>query len=60
MEKNQTLKTIVYSKKSGLKTYIGCYRFAFNGIENEGEGNSLTPEWRQYDPRKGSWLSSEH
>jgi len=37
MEKNQTLKTIVYTKKSGLATYVGRYRFSFNGKEKDDE-----------------------
>jgi len=57
MEKNQTLKTIVYTKNSGLKTYIGRYRFGFNGQEKDneisGDGNSYTAEGWQYDARLG-------
>jgi len=57
MEKNQTLKTIVYTKNSGLETCIGRYRFSFNGQEKDdevaGAGNSYTAEFWQYDSRLG-------
>ena len=37
------------------------YRYGFNGMEKDpewnGEGNSYTTEFRQYDPRVGRWLS---
>jgi len=61
MEKNQTLKTIVYTKNSCLGTYIGRYRFSFNGQEKDNEvkgaGNSIAFENRIYDPRLGRWMS---
>jgi len=61
MEKNQTLKTIVYTKKSGLETYVGRYRFSFNGKENDnevsGSGNSYDYGFRIYNPRLGRFLS---
>jgi len=57
MEKNQTLKTIVYTKKSGLENYVGRYRFAFNGQEKDdevsGSGNTMTAEFWEYDSRLG-------
>jgi len=61
MEKNQTLKTIVYTKNSGLETYVGRYRFSFNGKENDnevkGQGNQQDYGMRIYDNRLGRFLS---
>ncbi|GAA0875995.1 hypothetical protein GCM10009118_24050 [Wandonia haliotis] len=41
----------------------GGYRYGFNGMEANDEvkglGNSYTTEWRQYDPRVSSWLSTD-
>jgi len=57
MEKNQTLKTIVYTKNSGLPTYVRRYRFSFNGQEKDdevsGAGNTMTAEFWEYDSRLG-------
>jgi len=61
MEKKQTLKTIVYTKKSGLETYVRRYRFAFNGKEHDdetyGAGNEYDFGARIYNPRLGVWLA---
>ncbi|WP_168732857.1 RHS repeat domain-containing protein [Flavobacterium supellecticarium] len=39
------------------------YRYGFNGMEKDdelkGEGNSITTEFRQYDPRIGRWLTPD-
>jgi len=63
MEKNKTLKTIVYTKKSGLETYVGRYRFSFNGKEKDdeakGAGNSVDYGDRIYDPRLGRWTATD-
>jgi len=63
MEKNQTLKTIVYTKNSSLETYIGRYRFGFNGMEKDdevyGDGNSYDYGARIYNSQLGRWLSRD-
>jgi len=63
MEKNQTLKTIVYTKNYGLETYVRRYRFSFNGKENDnevkGNGNQQDYGMRIYDNRLGRFLSED-
>ena len=45
----------------GRATGLGDYRYAYNGMETDGEvsgnGNSYTTEFRQYDPRLMRWKS---
>jgi len=62
------LKKIVFSSGSAVersgnasKKRLKTYRFAYNGMEADGEvsgnGNSYTTQFRQYDPRLGRWKS---
>jgi len=48
---------------AGRTWTVDDYRFGFNSMESndeiQGEGNSYTTTWRQYDPRLGRWLSPD-